>query len=137
MGTATSKDDIQRALGSINYVGKFIPNLAVKCKNTRSLLRKNVDWKWGPEHEEEWKEVKTGLMTVPVLAYFDTKHKTRVSTDASKSGLGAVLLQKHEEWKPVAYAARSLTSCKSRYAQTEKECLGLAFGCAKFHGYMG
>lgn len=70
-----------------------------------------------------------------ILAYIAPKLEIRVSTDASKEGLGTVLLQKHEDdWKPVAYATRSLPSCKTRYAHIEKACL--AFGCAKFRSYI-
>ncbi len=60
-----------------------------------------------------------------------------MSTDASKNGLGAVLLQADDEiWKPVAYASRSMTDSECRYAQIEKECLGLVFGLEKFHNYV-
>ena len=58
-------------------------------------------------------------------------------TDASKDGLGAVLLQEHNgNWDPVAYAARSMTAAEQRYAQIEKENLGLIFGCETFHDYI-
>ena len=69
--------------------------------------------------------------------FFDPSKKTRISMDASKDGLGAVLLQDHDgDWKPVAYAARSMTETEQRYAQIEKECLGIVFGCDKFHSYV-
>jgi hypothetical protein len=131
------KEDVQRALGSINYVGKYIPNLANKCVHLRALLCKKMMWAWGPEHETEWEDLKSTLASRPVMAYYDPKLPTKVSTDASKDGLGAVLLQRHDsDWKPVAYGARSLTECEQRYAQIEKECLGLAYGCEKFHCYI-
>ena len=41
-------------------------------------------------------------------------------------GLGAALLQKSVNgWKPVAYASQSLTETEQRYAQIEKEALGM------------
>ena len=72
-----------------------------------------------------------------MLVFFDLSKKTRISTDTSKDGLGAVLLQDHDgDWKPVAYAARSMTETEQRYAQIEKECLGIVFACDKFHSYV-
>lgn len=73
-----------------------------------------------------------------MLTFFDSTRKTKISTDASKDGLGAVLLQadKDGHWRPVAYASRSMTETETRYAQIEKETLGLVFGCEKFHEYI-
>lgn len=131
------KKAVQRILGVFNYVGKFIPNLSKRNAALRTLLEDKVEWSWGPEHEKEWLDLKECLIQSPVLAYFDAKRETKVSADASKNGIGAVLLQKHDEhWRPVAYAARSMTSCEVRYAQIEKECLGLAYACERFDEYI-
>ena len=101
------------------------------------MLGKKIAWVWGPQHDKEWEDIKNILSSSPVLAYYDSRKPTKVSTDASRDGLGAVLLQQHDgEWNPVAYGARSLTSAETRYAQIEKECLGLAYGCEKFHHYI-
>ena len=101
------KEDVQRALGCINYVGKFIPNLANKCTHIRSLLRCKTEWIWGPEHDNEWESIKSILTSLLVLRFYNPTLPTKVSTDSSKDGLSAVLLQQENgEWKPVAYAAR-------------------------------
>ena len=70
-----------------------------------------------------------------------------MSCDASKSGLGAVILQKHHQsgepnhhgnngWHPVAYASRAMTEAESRYAQIEKETLAIVFACSRFGQYL-
>ncbi|VDI53877.1 Hypothetical predicted protein [Mytilus galloprovincialis] len=55
-----------------------------------------------------------------------------VSCDASQCGLGAMLIQDN---KPVAYASRSLTDAESRYANIERELLGVLFGLERFNDY--
>lgn len=121
----------------INFIGKFFPNLSVRTSALRELLHDSTEFKWTQRNEQEWKALKTTLTTVPVLAYYDPTKKLKVSTDASKDGLGAVLRQAEgESWKPVAYASRSMTQTEARYAQIEKECLGLAYGLEIFHCYI-
>ncbi|KAI3354718.1 hypothetical protein L3Q82_004511 [Scortum barcoo] len=72
-----------------------------------------------------------------MLTFFDPSKKTKISTDSSKNGIGAVLLQSDkEDWRPVAYASRTMTTAECRYAQIEKECLGLVYGFEKFHSYV-
>ena len=138
METPDNKEALRRALGLINYVGRFIPSLATQCSNLRQLLKDSVEWCWGPEHDKEWAQLKEIMASKPVLAYFDPEKSTKISTDASKDGLGAVLLQKQQSgnWLPVAYAARSMSSAEKHYAQIEKECLGMVYGCHKFHQYV-
>lgn len=82
------------------------------------------------------KLVKLALASEPLLKFCPEK-KAKVSTDTSKDSLGAVLLQEDGgAWHRVAYASHSMTATECRYAQIEKECLGLAFGCEKFHTYI-
>lgn len=55
-----------------------------------------------------------------------------MSVDASKFGLGAVILQEN---KPIAYASRALTDAETRYAQIEKELLAVTFGLERSNQY--
>ena len=60
----------------------------------------------GPTQTDAFNKVKDELTSHLVLAWYDPAAETKLSADASAYGLGAVLLQKHENtWKPVAYAS--------------------------------
>ena len=70
--------------------------------------------------------LKKDLSQASTLAYFDQNAETKLITNASPVGLGAVLTQvKHGCERVIAYASRSLTEVEKRYSQTEKEALGL------------
>lgn len=104
-------------MGMINFIGKFIPNLSVRTSALRELLRDSNEFKWTVRNEREWNALRTTLTNAPVLAYYDPNKRMKISTDASKEGLGAVLLQAEgDSWKPVAYTSRSMTKTEQRYA---------------------
>ena len=65
--------------------------------------------------------------------YYAPSKPLKLSCDASKSGLGTVLLQ---DDIPIAYASKALTPTQSNYAQIEKELLAILFACQKFDDYV-
>ena len=69
-----------------------------------------------------------------MLKYFDPNLPVKLSVDASKSGLGSVLLQLHkDDWHPVAFASRALSKTERRYSQIEKETLAVIYASEKFN----
>ena len=72
-----------------------------------------------------------------MLQFYDPEKSIKLSSDASKNGLGAVILQLYDgQWKPVAYAARAMLDAETRYAQIEKELLSIVFACERFHQFI-
>ena len=67
------------------------------------------------------------------LPYFNPNCSTTPQTDASKKGLGAVLLQNS---KPVMFASRALTGSERNYQNLEIECLATIWGMEKFHYFL-
>ena len=123
---------MERLLGVINYVGKFIPDMSTIIHRIRELLQKEVQFTWQWEQIKAFQRVKKRLSAAPALAFFNGTKPIVVSCDASQHGLGAVLLQ---EGRPIAYASRALTSAETRYAQIEKELLAVVYALEKFHQY--
>ena len=137
MPSPHDKSDLRYFLGMINYLGKFMPNLSEKTALLKGLLEKDVVWSWSDKHEECFCILKKLITDSPILKYYDPCKEIKLSVDASKYGLGAVLLQKYEEdWAPVAYGSRSLARSEMNYAQIEKETLAILFGCNKFNQHL-
>ena len=105
MPAPSDKKGVERLLGTVNYLGKFIPNLATVTEPIRILLRKDTEFEWSYEQDQAFQEIKAILTKDggPVLRFFDVQKPVRISCDASPTGLGAVLLQ---GGFPVAYASR-------------------------------
>ena len=137
MPTPTNVTELQRVLGLVTFLGRYIPNLSARTAPLRQLLEKDIDWQWQSEQESAWTGIKEILSEHPVLQYYDESKALKVSSDASKDGIGAVLLQEtNGEWMPVAYASRSMTKAEKNYATIEKEQLGVVFACERFHVYI-
>ena len=71
MPLPTDVKSLRRALGMVNYLAKFLPNLSSCCEILRQLSRKDVEWHWEDRHEEAWKELMKSITQAPVLAFFD------------------------------------------------------------------
>ena len=99
-----------------------IPNLSQVDAPLRMLLKSDAEFTWSHEQRRSFEELKHLCSTPPVLTYFDVNQPAEIHCDASKDGLGAVLIQ---NGRPVAYTSRSLSDAESRYAQIEKEMLSI------------
>ena len=124
---------VQRLLGVVTYLAKFMPRLSAVCEPLRRLTDKDVMFDWMPHHDEALDTIKQLITQAPVLQYYDVKKEVSIECDSSEAGLGAVLTQ---EGRPVAYASRSLTTSERNYAQIEKECLAIVFAAERFEQYI-
>ena len=92
----------------------------------------------GTAEENAFQAVKRQLTQAPVMAFFKQGAETRVTTDASPVGIGALLEQKQEDgqYRPVHFASRKLTPPESRYSQFERETLAVKWSCEMFFLYI-
>ena len=137
MPTPESPADLCRFLGMVQYLAKFVPNLASNSSALRQLLVKDANWEWTEEHTKQFADLQFLVTNSPVLKYFDPNLPVKLSVDASKSGLGSVLLQLHkDDWHPVAFASRALSKTERRYSQIEKETLAVVYASEKFNQFV-
>ena len=131
--TPSDKKGVQRFLGMVQYLHKFIPNLTDLEEPLRELCKEKNMFQWSELQEKTFQILKKKLCESPVLAYYNPNKKLLLSVDSSSHGLGACLMQ---DGNPIAYASKALTDCQKRYAQIEKELLAIKFGVEKFHTYI-
>ncbi|KAL7630558.1 UNVERIFIED_CONTAM: hypothetical protein RMT77_019250 [Armadillidium vulgare] len=126
--------EIRSIMGFFNFFRNLIPDFSTIAAPINKLLKKNEKFEWGKEQEEALGKLKELLAQEPLLQYPDYDKEFIIVTDASKQGLGAVLLQKDEEGteRPVSFASRTLTKSEKNYSITEMEALGIVFALKKF-----
>ena len=138
--TSQPKDaaGVRSFLGLATYCSRYIADFETLVEPLRRLTRQGQTFIWTEEQETAFNELKDRLSSAPVLAYYNTEAHTQVIADASGVGLGAVLVQKQQDgnFRPVYYAARSLSDTERRYSQTEREALGLVWACERFQLYL-
>ena len=124
-------------LGSVHYIGKFIPNLAQLCHPLRPLLRKSTKYIWNDAHTLHFNAIKTRIANHTDNINSNPQLQTRIKCDASRYGLGAALEQLTVDgWKPISFASRFLNSSEERYSINELELLGVVWSIEYFKNYL-
>ena len=83
------------------YIGGFIPDLSECTTQIRALLQKNLVFLWSDMQQREFEDVQNILCCEMVLQFYDPRLPIKVSADASKHGLRAILQQKHGDECPM------------------------------------
>ena len=130
----TSIKELQSFLGSVNYLSKFIPYLSSHRKPLQDLLKQSVvdtEFLWLDNHTEAFNKLKTAVCKDITLKYFDSSLPIYIECDASKEGIGVVMLQPDSaientsksdvpnNLRLVFYASKTLTETKSNYLNIE------------------
>ena len=120
-------------LGLVNYLNRFSPRLAELCEPLREVCRQDTEFQLTKSVRVAFYKIKEEIAQNVTLPYFNPQSDTTLQTDASKKGLGAVILQ---DSKPVMFASRALTGAEKDYQNLERECLATIWGMEKFHYFL-
>lgn len=129
---------LQSALGMVGYYRRFIKNYSVTTAPLLVLVGQKVEWKWTAVHTAALNELRSKLVSAPVLIRPDPSKPFILDTDYQLHAVAAVLSQVGEDGKehPVAYASKSLDKAQLNYSATEGECFGIVWGIEHFRQYL-
>ncbi|CAB0031260.1 unnamed protein product [Trichogramma brassicae] len=128
---------LRRFLGMASWYRKFLENFATIADPLNKLLKKNTKYIWGEEQQAAFERIKALIASAPMLSRPSFEHEFVVQTDASDSGLGAVLTQTIDgEEKVLCFASRTLNKAERNYSVTERECLAVLWAIQKFRPYV-
>ena len=123
-------------LGLCSYYRRFVCGFGSVDAPLHCLTENSRAFVWTSEHDVAFQRLKQVLSQAPVLAYPTSEGAFVLDTDASNTGIRAVLSQiQGEEEKVIAYFGCSLTKSERQYCITGKELLALLAAVRHFHHY--
>ena len=84
MPAPTDKTGVQRLLGMVQYLSKFLPNLSDMTKPLRELTQQDVEWCWEDAQITALSQLKEAVTCTPVLRYYNLSDEVTLQCDASK-----------------------------------------------------
>ncbi|GJT94964.1 putative reverse transcriptase domain-containing protein [Tanacetum coccineum] len=117
-----SPTEIRQFLGLAGYYRRFIEGFSKIAKPMTKLTQKKVKFEWGDKQEAAFQLLKQKLCSAPILALPEGSEDFIAYCDASKKGLGAVLMQRE---KVISYASRQLKIHEKNYTLND-----LDLGCS-------
>ena len=138
--TPTTKRQVRSLLGLIGYYRRFVAGFSSVTAPISDLLRTGSTRQivWTTACADALTSVQRALSSNPVLLLADPELPFVLQTDASSTGVGAVLLQytEDEHLHPIAFASRKLLDRETRYSVIERECLAIVWAVSKFSRYL-
>lgn len=130
--------NVRQFVGLASFFRKFVKGFATIAKPLTTLLKKNTPWVWGDAQQQAFETLKLQLVSRPVLALYNPTLYTELHTDASKWGVGGILLQRQHggDIKPVAYYSCQTSPEEQHFSAYELETLAVVMSLTKFRTYL-
>ncbi|GJV57856.1 putative reverse transcriptase domain-containing protein [Tanacetum coccineum] len=125
--------EIRQFLGLAGYYRRFIEGFSKIAKSMTKLTQKGVKFDWGDKQEAAFQLLKQKLCSAPILALPEGSEDFIAYCDASKKGLGAVLMQRE---KVISYASRQLKIHEKNYTTHDLELGAVVFALKIWRHYL-
>jgi hypothetical protein len=138
IGIPERKKEVQSFLGKVNFLRRFIPNLAKIIKHTTNMLKKGNEIKWIREARKYFEDIKVALIKAPVPAIPNFKKDFILFSFALEHTIAGVLLQKDDQdfEMRIAYYNKTLRDAPLKYDIMEKQAYALVKALKEFKVYI-
>eukprot|EP00253_Pinus_taeda_P023972 PITA_23972 len=130
--------ELQAFLGNINFLRRFIPNLAELIRLLSNMLKKDAKVKWSLEAKQAFESMKTALTQTPVLTSPKFDRHFIIFSFTSEHTIVAILLQKDDQdnKNPIAFFSRALRDAPLKFQIMEKQAYALVKAIKDFRIYI-
>ncbi|XP_056695508.1 uncharacterized protein [Spinacia oleracea] len=125
--------EVRSFLGLARYYRRFVKDFSKVARPMTNLMKKETKFVWTEDCEHAFQSLKERLTTTPILTLPDGTDGFEVYNDASKNGLGCVLMQNR---KVIAYASRQLKPYEANYPTDDLELAAIVFALKIWRHYL-
>jgi RNase H-like domain found in reverse transcriptase/Integrase zinc binding domain len=137
MAASDKKLEVQSFLGVANYYRRFIKGFSHIAAPISNITRAKNSFLWSEKHDKAFAALKHAFTTAPELKISDPAKPYIVKTDASMSGIGALLEQEVEDgWHPVAFTSRKLQPAEENYPVHDLELMAIVYALHEWGVYL-
>ncbi|KAK1629078.1 hypothetical protein QYE76_003393 [Lolium multiflorum] len=123
-----TQTEVRAFLGLAGYYRQFVEGFSSIARPMTQLLKKDKKFEWTDKCEESFQKLKARLTTTQILIMPDITKPFDVYCDASKIGLGCVLMQ---EGKVISYLSRQLKQHEQNYPTHDLELAAVVLALKK------
>ena len=129
--------DVRSFLGLCSYYTKFIYKFSDIARPLHALTEDNKKFLWNSDCTLAFGKLKEALTSAPILSYPNDNDFFTLDTDASNTGMGAVLSQEQENTeKVISYYSKTFSAAERRYCVTRRELLAIVNSIKHYHHYL-
>ncbi|KAL1274090.1 hypothetical protein QQF64_026904 [Cirrhinus molitorella] len=132
--------ELQRFLGFANFYRRFIRNFSTVAAPLTSLTKQRSNrLVWTPEARRAFEDLKRRFTTAPILHHPDPNQPFIVEVDASSTGVGAILSQRHgtpAKLYPCAFFSRKLSTAERNYDVGNRELLAMKLALEEWRHWL-
>jgi hypothetical protein len=129
----TTVKEVRSFLGMAGYYRRFVKDFSIIAKPMTMLTHKGVKFQWTEECDRSFCLLKDRLVSAPILALPEFGERFTVYSDASRVGLGCVLMQ---NGKVISYASRQLRKHEENYPTHDLELAAVVFALKLWRYYL-
>jgi hypothetical protein len=142
MGPIRDLKGVQRVLGCLASLSRFISRLGEKGLPLYRLLKKHERFSWTVEAQEALDMLKASLTHTPILTPLQDSEPLYLYVAATTQVVSAVIVVERTEeghtlpvQRPVYYISEVLSETKARYSQVQKLLYAVVLARRKLHHY--
>ena len=125
--------EVRSFLGLAGYYRRFVKGFSSIVAPLTNLTKKDVKFTWDEACEKGFQELKSRLVSAPILTLHFQGKGFVIYSDASRKGLGCVLMQ---HGKVIAYASRQLKSHEQNYPTHDLKLAAIMFALKIWRHYL-